>query len=176
MMSKLYLGIDPGSVGCLACQCDGKWEWYFLCEMDYRQLAETFRKLRQNYDQIACVMEDVKAVHGSSSTSTFSFGENKGMLLGMLNAFNIPYTLVSPRVWQAECWIAADKEYTTKIVKDKNGMYQNKKSVNTKPTSINAAKRLFPMIDFKRNDRCKKIDDNKVDATLMSEYARRKNL
>ena len=84
-MSKLYLGIDPGSVGCLACQYDGKWEWYFLCEMDYRQLAETFRKLRQNYDQIACVMEDVKAVHGSSSTSTFSFGENKGMLLGMFS-------------------------------------------------------------------------------------------
>ena len=175
-MSKAYLGVDVGSRGCIACQWDGKWEWYYICEMDYYQIANVFRTLREKHEEIACVIEDVRAIHGSASTATFAFGENKGFLIGMLCAFNIPYTLVPPRVWQAECWIAADKEYTTKIVKDKNGMYQTKKSVNTKPTSINAAKRLFPMIDFKRNDRCKKIDDNKVDATLMSEYARRKNL
>jgi hypothetical protein len=41
---------------------------------------------------------------------------------------------------------------------------------------MNAAKRLFPNIDFRRTTKCKNLDDNKVDATLMCEYARRKNL
>ena len=50
------------------------------------------------------------------------------------------------------------------------------KQVNTKETSMNAAKRLFPNIDFRRTTKCKNLDDNKVDATLMCEYARRKNL
>ena len=50
------------------------------------------------------------------------------------------------------------------------------KAVDPKPTSINAARRLFPNIDLRKNERCKKIDDNKVDSLLMAEYARRKNL
>ena len=41
---------------------------------------------------------------------------------------------------------------------------------------INAAKRLFPDIDFRRTSKCKNIDDNMCDAMLMAEYARRKNL
>ena len=51
----------------------------------------------------------------------------------------------------------------------------NKKEVNTKATSINAAKRLFPELDFRRTEKCDNIDDNKVDATLICEYLRRKN-
>ena len=53
---------------------------------------------------------------------------------------------------------------------------ENKKVVSTKNTSINAAKRLFPSLDLRKSTKCKNIDDNKVDALLMSEYARRKNL
>ena len=64
---------------------------------------------------------------------------------------------------------------TYKKVKIKNKEI-NKKEVNTKATSINAAKRLFPELDFRRTNRCNNIDDNKVDATLICEYLRRKNL
>ena len=174
-MSKAYLGVDVGSRGCIACQCDGKWEWYYICEMDYYQIANVFRTLREKNEEIACVIEDVRAIHGSASTATFAFGENKGFLIGMLCAFNIPYTLVLPKKWQS-IWEASDKEYDSKRVQDKKGEWVTKLAINTKRTSINAAKRLFPTIDFRRNNRCKNIDDNKVDATLMSEYARRKNL
>lgn len=166
-MSKLYIGVDVGNRGVIACHYDGKWEWYYICEMDYYQIANVFRTLREKYTDIACVIEDVKAVHGSASTATFAFGENKGFLIGMLCAFNIPYTLVPPQRWQKFIWTASDKEYKTE-----NG----KQKILTKQTSINSAKRLFPTIDFRRNERCKNLDDNKVDATLMAEYARRNNL
>ena len=56
------------------------------------------------------------------------------------------------------------------------GKKVSKKDVNTKQTSINCAKRLFPTLDFRKNEKCKKIDDNKVDSVLMAEFARRKNL
>lgn len=175
-MNKAYLGVDVGSRGCIACQCDGKWEWYYICEMDYYQIANVFRTLREKHEEIACVIEDVHAIFGSSAKATFAFGENKGMLIGLLCANKIPFTLVQPKEWQTKIWTNADKEYDYKMVKNKNGIWHNKKAINTKKTSINAAKRLFPNEDFRRNPKCKNIDDNKVDATLMSEYARRKNL
>lgn len=100
----------------------------------------------------------------------------KGFLTGLLVAHKIPYTLVQPKEWQGEIWTNADMVVSHKKVKCKNGKEINRKETNTKATSINAAQRLFPSVDFRRNERCRKIDDNKVDALLMAEYARRKNL
>ena len=65
---------------------------------------------------------------------------------------------------------------THKKVTRKDGKEINRKETDTKATSINAAQRLFPSVDFRRNEQCRKIDDNKVDALLMAEYGRRKNL
>ena len=72
-------------------------------------------------------------------------------------------------------WTNGDKVYKVKEVrrKDKKVM---QKLTDTKATSMNAAKRLFPDIDFRRNTSCRNLDDNKVDATLICEYGRRKNL
>ena len=42
-----------------------------------------------------------------------------------------------------------------------------------KATSELAARRLFPEIDFKRNERCRVSDDNKIDALLLCEYCKR---
>jgi len=50
------------------------------------------------------------------------------------------------------------------------------KRIDTKATSINAARRLFPEVDLRKSERSKKPDDNKVDSMLMAEYARRRNL
>ena len=173
---KTFLGIDVGSKGVRALQKGTLKEFYFISQLDCYQLSETFAKIREENPDIACVIEDVHAIFGSAAKATFAFGENKGMLIGLLCANKIPFTLIQPKTWQSEIWTNADKEYDYKVVKDKHGVYVNKKSVNTKKTSINAAKRLFPNEDFRRSPKCKNIDDNKVDALLMSEYARRKNL
>lgn len=90
-------------------------------------------------------------------------------------ANKIPYHLVQPKVWQKEMWDNKDLvvAYKTIVKKDKT---ITKKEVNTKQTSLNAAKRIFPNIDFRKTERCKNPDDNKVDSLLIAEYARRKNL
>lgn len=162
---KTYIGIDPGSRGFLtAIRPDGTMDFCSISENNYRDVSKW---LSVNSVNAVCCMEEIHAVFGSSAKATFSFGETFGVLQGLLIALGIPFHLVQPKVWQKEMWITQDKEYKTK-----NG----KKSVDNKPTSINAARRLFPDIDFRRSEKCKNIDDNKCDATLICEYGRRKNL
>lgn len=161
------MGIDVGGKGFITTQKEGAFCHYSIEDNDYYQLSEIMADIRSNNAEIVCVIEDVHALYGSSAKSTFSFGFCKGYLIGLLAAHRIPYHLIPPKEWQKEIWSNADKEY-----KSDGG----KKSVDTKATSINACKRIFPTLDLRKNDRCKKIDDNKVDSILMSEYARRKNL
>lgn len=175
MNDKCYTGIDVGQRGYIVTQYKGDFSFYSIEDNDLYQLSEIMADIRAKYENIACVIEDVHALHMTSASSTFTFGFNKGYLVGLLAANKIPYVLVQPKVWQKEMWTNSDMvvNYKKVVVKGKE---TTRKEVDTKATSINAAKRLFPNIDFRKTERCKKIDDNKVDATLMSEYARRKNL
>lgn len=175
MNDKCYMSIDPGNRGFIVTQKNGEFSFYSIEDNDLYQLSEIMAEIRSKYDNLVCVIEDVHSIFGSSAKSTFNFGFNKGYLIGLLAANKIPYVLVQPKTWQKEMWINSDMVVTYKPVTIK-GKATTKKEVNTKATSINAAKRLFPTMDFRRTDRCKNIDDNLVDAVLMSEYARRKNL
>lgn len=175
MNEKLYIGIDVGSKGFISAQINGEWQHYSIADNDLYQLSEIMRQMREKYTNIACVIEDVKAIFGSSAKSTFAFGFNKGYLVGLLAANKIPYTLVNAQKWQHELWSNSDMvvSYKSVTIRGKEVM---KKDVNTKKTSYNCAKRLFPTIDFRKSERAKNFDDNKVDSVLLSEYARRKNL
>lgn len=172
---KCYIGIDVGAKGFISVQINGVWSHFSIADNDLYQLSEIMREIRSKYDNIACVIEDVKPIFGSSAKATFQFGFNKGYLIGLLAASKIPYTLVQPKTWQKEMWENSDMVVTYKKVVIK-GQETTRKEVNTKQTSINACKRLFPMIDLRKSSRSKKPDDNKVDSMLLCEYGRRKNL
>jgi hypothetical protein len=162
-MRKTYIGIDVGAKGYIATvDSDGTWNHLSLMNTPNATVCDFLRSISAN-NNVSCVIEDVHALYGSSASATFSFGEAKGFLVGVLTALSIPFTPVTPRQWQSCVWTNFDK------VKDG-------KRINTKKTSINAACRLFPELDFRRNGNCRNLDDNKVDATLMAEYARRNNL
>lgn len=175
MNDKCYIGIDPGSRGFISVQYNGEFSFYSIEDNDLYQLSEIMANIRNAYSNLVCVIEDVHAIGNSAASSTFTFGFNKGYLVGLLAANKIPYILIQPKTWQKEMWQNSDMvvNYKKVVLKGKETI---RKEVDTKNTSINAAKRLFPHIDFRKSERCKKLDDNKVDATLMSEYARRKNL
>lgn len=174
-MNRVYLGIDPGSKGFLALYGGDVMKFYSIEDNDFYKIGDILGEIKEQYPNIVCVMEEVHALHKSAAKSTFSFGEINGLLKGLLIANKIPYHLVQPKKWQSEIWDNKDMviSYKTITIKDKE---VQKKEVNTKQTSINAAKRIFPNVDFRRTERCQKIDDNKVDSLLIAEYARRKNL
>lgn len=176
-MEKTYIGIDPGIAGFItAIFPNGTYEFYSIDENDDLDLHRILHSIKERSWMVTAVIEDVHSIFGSSAKSTFNFGEIKGVLKGLLIANEIPYTLVQPKAWQSEIWNNQDMIFTQKTIKRADGKEQKRKVVETKPTSINAARRLFPNIDLRKNERCKKVDDNKVDSLLMAEYARRKNL
>lgn len=180
MGNKMYIGIDVGSKGVITTQYNGEFKHYYIEDMDLYQLSEMMAEIRSKNDNIACVVEDVQAICGSAAGATFTFGFNKGYLIGLLAANKIPYTLVRAKEWQ-KIWSNADMvvEYKKVKIKDKKTkelVEVTRKSTNTKQTSYNTAKRLFPSMDFKKSARCKNFHDGVVDSLLMSEYARRNNL
>lgn len=174
-MSKKYIGIDVGKQGFISVMDNGDFRFCSIEDNDYLSLSK-FLLDEALGQSVAVVIEDVHALYGSSAESTFNFGWIKGFLIGLLVAHKIPYTLVQPKEWQGEIWTNSDMVVSYKTVELKSGKTQKRKEVHTKETSINAAQRLFPSVDFRKNERCKKISDDKVDALLMAEYGRRKNL
>lgn len=176
-MEKTFIGIDPGGKGFVtAFFPDGNKEFYSIEENDDLDLYRILKDVKERSHAVTAVLEDVHSIFGASAKSTFNFGEIKGILKGLLIASEIPYTLVQPKTWQQEIWNNQDMVVSYRTIKKADGVEQKRKVVDTKSTSINAARRLFPEIDLRKNARCKKIDDNKVDSLLMAEYARRRNL
>lgn len=159
-MRDVIVGIDPGSKGFACVLRNGKdYEWIPLNDLEH--IMRIFEEVALGNGIIA--IEEVHALLGSSAKSTFQFGYNVGMIHGLMKSVHVPYVMVPPKKWQKALWCHSDI--------DKVGG-----KVNTKRTSLNCASRLFPNVDFRRTDKCKIIDDNKVDATLICEYARRSNL
>ncbi len=163
-MEKTIIGIDPGSKGFITLRRGAETEFFSIAEHHIAEAGAYLRRVKEESADIVVAMEEVHAIFGSSAGATFAFGEIFGVLQGFLIALCIPYHLVPPKDWQAEIWVKGDK------------VYSSGRRVDTKATSINAARRLFPDIDLRRNANCLKADDNKADSLLISEYARRKKL
>jgi hypothetical protein len=153
---KIYIGIDVGANGgyCIM-NSDG----VILTSAVLGDL-EIFMKEMQGCCTQAyhAVFERVHAMPGQGVSSMFTFGHNVGMIEGILKAYGVPYSKVTPQSWQKEIHVGIDKK------------------LDPKERSRRAAAQLFPHSDFRKSERCKKAHDGIVDAVLIAEYARRKNL
>lgn len=169
---KTYIGIDPGAKGFITVrQPNGELEFFSIADHTPLELSDFLGRYKENS---TCVMEEVHALFNSSAKSTFAFGEIFGLLKGIIISNEIPFVLIPPKTWQGDIWINSDKVYASSKVNPKTGKVT--KVVDTKATSINSARRLFPRVDLRRTPACKNVDDNKCDSLLICEYARRKNL
>ena len=111
-------------------------------------------------EDIIFIIEDVHSLYGMSAKSNFSFGHIKGVKEGMMVALGVEYHLVQPKVWQKAVWEPEDI-----VLKDN-------RHKDTKASSLNAARRIFPDVDFRRSERAKVPHDGIVDGALMAEYCR----
>lgn len=161
-MRNIYIGIDPGAKG-FACFYYTATDTYSHVSLSDTDELRTELEAAKVVGNVMAVVENVHALPKQGLSSTFKFGYNVGLSVGMLIALGIPYSMVIPSKWQKEIWEPADK--VTAGAK-----------VLTKDTSFRAAKRLHPGMNFRRTERCRNFDDNMVDATLICDYARRANL
>jgi len=97
---------------------------------------------------VTAMLERVSAMPRQGVSSTFKFGCQFGLCIGLLTAFRIRYEMVTPVKWQS-------------AMKCRTG--------GEKKVSRAAAQRLFPDLDWR-------VTDHEADALLIAEYCRRVTL
>lgn len=148
-MTHLILGIDPGKSGGFAVMpifpsCTNFVEPFYAEPVKNQTPADivhAFERLKEY--PLVCFLEKVHSMPKQGVRSTFTFGENFGMYIGILTALKIPYQTVSPGTWQRSlgCLSKGDKNVTKR-----------------------KAQELFPMLT---------ITHATADALLIAEYGRR---
>lgn len=135
-------------------------------ELDYRALYEIIAGASKPKHVI---FEKLGVIFGTSKTTAFSMGHQAGAVEMLCIALDIPFSKIHAKVWQKEMF-----EGTSLVTKkSKSG----KSSVtDTKSTALIVAKQLFPDIKLTFGDKATKPHDGLIDALLLSEYAKRKNL
>ena len=148
---RAVLGIDPGKTGAVcAMHADGPDVRRFPEDGDP---LETMAELMSEYYIAHAYLERVSAMPGNGAVSMFNFGRGYGLIQGWLRGLLIPFTLVSPRVWQKELHLGCS-------------------GADAKARSAQAAKQLFPAAELVL-PRCRKPHDGMVDALLIAEWGRR---
>jgi hypothetical protein len=170
-MSKTIIAIDIGKHGAV---CIRKKDLIITkpmpmisSELDYRGLYEILAG--EDTSTIHVVFEKLGVIFGTSKTTAFSMGHQAGAVEMLCIALDIPFSKIHAKVWQKEMF-----EGTSLVTKkSKSG-----KSVvtDTKATALIVAKQLFPNEKLTFGDRATKPHDGLIDALLMSEYAKRRNL
>lgn len=149
----ICIGVDPGKNGGFAMITDMGYEVYPWEDRLFIEKMWNMRRLflSESGKCVACV-ERVGAMPGQGVSSMFSFGKSAGFIEGVLAALDISYQLVMPKRWKAEFTL--------------NG--------KDKAASIEVCKRLFPGVELRATQRCRKDSDGMAEALLMAEFARRK--
>ncbi|WNL50795.1 RuvC-like resolvase [Ruegeria phage RpAliso] len=118
MTKGCIVGVDPGNKGALAfLDPDGARMW--ITDMPTFEFETTRKRVKIDPYGIvnACdaqpisafYMEDVAASPQMGTVSAFSFGEGKGILMGVAAAKGLPLTQVKPTQWKKQMRVPADK-------------------------------------------------------------------
>lgn len=151
-MKTLFIGIDPGKKGGIACIDTESCICYTEPYSD-KALIDLCRNEGSsgNTGHIMCCLEKVGAMPGQGVVSMFSFGQSVGYIKGVLESFGIPYQEITPQKWKREFGLNSEKAASAEV-----------------------CNRLFPDVSLLATPRCKKPHDGMTEALLMAEYARRK--
>jgi crossover junction endodeoxyribonuclease RuvC len=150
----IILGIDPGLSGALAF-LETRTNTIEVVDMPTVTVMRNRKEKREVSPQLvadivvkrhveAAFLEKVNAMAGQGVSSVFSFGRSAGIIEGVLAAFDIPTTLVTPQAWQKAMGVRDGKD-----------------------GSRERAMQLFPASAelFQR-----KKDDGRSDASLIAKY------
>lgn len=166
---ELIIGIDPGKSGGFSLisnsgVIDIQKSPTIGSEIDINAIVSIIKQWKifadSNGYTLKVFIEDVHALFGASAKSTFQFGRSVGILQGIISSFELPVIYVQPKKWQSFSW---------KGVKPQKKLVNGKNKVDTKKTSLLAAKNLFPSETF-IPDGSRTPQDGIVDATLIAYY------
>lgn len=144
-MLTAHIGIDPGKKGAIAA-LDSSGCHFVADFSSYADMLPALERINSTYAIKAACLERVHAMPGQGVSSMFSFGENYGWWIGVLQALGWPTFTARPQDWQ-------------------------KGLIAKGQTSMDVAARLFPGAELhgpKGGPR-----DGRADALLIAHHARR---
>lgn len=151
MVANMWMGIDPGQTGGLACIGSNNLitALYPFDDLSPWEIHKKMSDIKKAWPGVKACIEAVGAFPGQGVHSMFVFGQNYGMLQGFLIALEIPFEKVSPVTWKKAVGLAR-----------KTGLTSRKER---KFLSRSMAQRLFPKnIDI--------INDSTAEALLIARY------
>lgn len=186
MKDTIYIGIDPGKTGFITIFDYDNQKHHFF-EMPYHKvpigeltksgkpqmksefheygLLELSLKIRKHFigKSIKIGIEEVGGRGGWSATNNFNFGYTAGLQKMLALIISQDITMIRPQKWQSVM---------------REGYKQIKKKSASGKTMINDAKAMaelivkkeWPNIDFRKTERSKNNDDNKIDSFLICMY------
>lgn len=150
---RLFVGVDPGYSGAIACLACRDNKIVFINTEAFKDstlhdLYKLFESYRAGFEdnQIFTTLEHVHAMPGQGVSSVYKFGYITGVLETCLVACQYPYQVISPRKWQAVLGCT------------------NRKGKKDKNVTKAVAQKLFPSV---------KMTHAIADALLLAEYSRR---
>jgi len=146
---KAWVGIDPGVTGAIALITE-----QMVCFVkdfeDANITAEWFEFFKSLTDIQWVAIERVHAMPKQGVSSTFKFGTNFGIHLGIVASFKLPLLLPRPAEW-------------------KKGLVRKTDGKDIKERSLNVARRMFPQM----NEFFTRVKDhNRAEALLIAYYAK----
>lgn len=137
------LGIDPGKSGAIAMVEPGVDVWDMpATPADLAALLKTFDPA---YTRV--YLEQAQAMPKQGVSSTFGYGRDFGVILGVLATVGLSHRLVTPAVWKRQMGVTADKSAARAM-----------------------AQRLFPSASLGRVK-----DHGRAEALLIAEWGRRQS-
>lgn len=183
-MNKVYIGIDPGKTGFITLFKNGEYKFFAMPEhkvetgkfgktgkpltkMEFheagmKQLLIQLREETRGFKILAAI-EKVGGREGWSAQNNFNFGHTTGMLINILHILGAEIIEPRPQKWQSFM---------------RQGYPDIKKPSSTGKTMVSDAKAVaqmivekeFPHIDFRKTEKARVNDHNKIDSFLMCVY------
>jgi len=187
MRDIAFIGVDPGKSGFITIDIDGSFIFIPMPEhkvetgktlksgkpqmktafneLGMRDIVLQIKEICKGRD-IKVAIEEVGGRGGWSATNNFNFGYTAGLQKMIFIMLQAEITMVRPQKWQSFI---------------RQGYPNIKKSSSTGKTMISDPKAVaklivdteFPDIDFRKTERSKVDDDNKIDSFLVCQYLKR---
>jgi hypothetical protein len=176
---QTIVGVDPGKTGAIAILHPGLQVITHIIPLIGNELDLSALNVLLEYftdePNVHFFVEDVHAIFGSAAGATFNFGFVCGAIQMGVIGTRCPFTLIQPKTWQKVIYqgIPEIRKPVIQIKVGKRAGQSIPGRLDTKKMSEIAAKRLFPTVDLRATNRCKKSHDGIVDALLIAEYGRR---
>lgn len=139
----MICGIDPGAKGAIALLYPDYAEIHDMPmlgkEVNGSEVARIFKEFTPDH----IWLEQVNSF-GMGRTSAYNFGQGVGVLKGVFQAMQIPFTLVTPQKWKKSYGLSKEKDHSRLLVT-----------------------RMFPDL---ADQFVRKKDDGRAEALLIAKY------